>query len=179
MPNIKILAPLAIALALVGCSSAPTSQQPAPPPPAAPAATSPEVAPAAAAAAPDATPAAEAAPVLTTSVGGKLSYRTRQALPPEAVIRVQLVEAASGGTPAKVIGEQVIEAAGKQVPIDFKVAYDPAAISAKKRYQLNAQIEVGGEPVMKSTGTNRVLTAGNPKTRNLVLQPTGAKKKKP
>jgi len=177
MPNNKILASLAIALALAGCSTMPPGQQPAPPPPAAPVAASPEAAPAATPAAAEAAPAAESAPALTASVSGTLSYRTRQALPPEAVIRVQLVEAAAGGTPARVIGEQVIEAAGKQVPIDFKVAYDPAAISAKKRYQLSAQIEVSGEPVMKSTGTNRVLTAGNPKTRNLVLQPTGAKKK--
>lgn len=168
MPNKKIVALLAFALS--ACATAP--QQPSAPPEAPPPASA-EPAPAPAAdPAPEAAVAPEVAPAptATASVGGKLSYRTRQALPPDALIRVQLLEVGASGEP-KLIAEQVLEPKGKQVPLAFKVSYDPKAIVAKNRYRLGARVEAGGVALMVSEGSNGVITLGYPKSRNLVLKP--------
>ena len=139
-----------------------------------PPASSPAEAPASAAApdpaAPPAPPVA-AAPTaaMTASVSGNVTYRVRKALPPDALITVQLIDAGSGNEPVKVLGEQTIEAKGRQVPFAYKVAYDPKAIVAKNRYQVSAQISVGGDLWFTTETPPRVITGGNPKRRDIVL----------
>jgi len=62
------------------------------------------------------------------AVSGTVAYRERIALPPTAVIKVQLVDVSRADAPAVVVGEQLIEAGGRQVPFAFKIPYDPARI---------------------------------------------------
>lgn len=123
-------------------------------------------------AAPPAPPVA-AAPTaaMTASVSGNVTYRVRKALPPDALITVQLIDAGSGNEPVRVLGEQTIEAKGRQVPFAYKVAYDPKAIVAKNRYQVSAQISVGGDLWFATETPPRVITGGNPKRRDIVLNP--------
>ena len=63
-------------------------------------------------------------------VTGTVTYRERIALPPTAVIKVQLVDVSRADTPAIVLGEQITQAAGKQVPFAFEIQFDPARIEA-------------------------------------------------
>jgi putative lipoprotein len=142
----------------------------------APAAPAPAEAPQPAASAepvPPPAPPAAAAPTaaMTASVSGNVTYRVRKALPPDALITVQLIDAGSGNEPVKVLGEQTIEARGRQVPFAYKVAYDPKAIAAKNRYQVSAQISVGGDLWFATETPPRVITGGNPKRRDIVLIP--------
>ncbi len=137
----------------------------------APAETAPVVAPADPAPPPAPPAAAAPTPAMTASVSGNVTYRVRKALPPDALVTVQLLDAGTGNEPVKVLGEQTIETKGRQVPFAYKVAYDPKAIVAKNRYQISAQISVGGDLWFATETPPRVITGGNPKRRDIVLNP--------
>lgn len=74
-------------------------------------------------------------------VTGQVLYRERMALPPDAVLTVQLVDETPTGEPATIIGEQITRHAG-QVPIKFEVHFDPVAIRPGMTYALEATISV-------------------------------------
>ena len=74
-------------------------------------------------------------------VTGQVLYRERVALPPDAVLTVQLIEEFPVGEPSAIIGQQVIPKAG-QVPIKFEVHFDPVAIRPEATYLLEANISV-------------------------------------
>jgi hypothetical protein len=63
-----------------------------------------------------------------TYVTGTATYLQRIALPPNAVMTVRIEDGSKADAPAEVIGEQVIETKGAQVPIPFAVSYDPGKI---------------------------------------------------
>ncbi|MEO5325540.1 YbaY family lipoprotein [Mesorhizobium sp. CC13] len=75
------------------------------------------------------------------TISGEVLYRERIALPPQAVLTVQLVDVSLADAPAKVIGQQKIEPAG-QVPAKFAVKFDEAAIRSGMSYALQARITV-------------------------------------
>ncbi|WP_269931609.1 YbaY family lipoprotein [Aminobacter sp. HY435] len=76
-----------------------------------------------------------------TAVTGEVFYRERIALPPNAVLSVQLADVSLADAPAKVLGEQTIDPAG-QVPIKFSIPFDPAAVKPNMSYALQARISV-------------------------------------
>ncbi|WP_378943407.1 YbaY family lipoprotein [Mesorhizobium sp. ANAO-SY3R2] len=75
------------------------------------------------------------------SITGEVSYRERIALPPHAVLTVQLVDVSLADAPSTIIGQQKIDPAG-QVPIKFSVPFDPVAIQPQLSYALQARITV-------------------------------------
>jgi putative lipoprotein len=75
---------------------------------------------------------------------GQVMYRERIALPPSAVLSVQLADVSLADAPAKIIGEQNVKPAG-QVPISFKIAFDPSIIRPRMTYALQARITVEGK----------------------------------
>jgi putative lipoprotein len=79
-----------------------------------------------------------------SKVTGTVAYRSRIALPPTAVVTVRLVDVSRADAPAVVIGQQVIETAGGQVPIPFEIVYDPAQIDPRTRLAVQARIENAG-----------------------------------
>ena len=81
-------------------------------------------------------------------VTGTVTYRERIALPPTAVIKVQLVDVSRADAPAIVLGEQVTHAAGKQVPFAFEIPFDPARIEASHSYAVQARIEQDGQAAL-------------------------------
>jgi uncharacterized lipoprotein YbaY len=98
-----------------------------------------------------------------TAVTGTVTYRERIALPPDAVVRVQLEDTSRADAPAVVIGEQVIDPMGRQVPIPFSIGYDPAQINPSGRYTLRARIEnAAGDLLWTNTQAYPVITGGNP-----------------
>jgi putative lipoprotein len=164
----KIAALLVSTALIAACKSTPTTTAPPPaePPPPVAAAEQPPVP----AAVPEPAPVRAVTPAMTASVTGKVTYRIRKALPPEAIVKVQLLDITLADQPAKLLGEQVIEAKGRQVLFAYKIPYDPKAILPKNRYQVSARIEVNGELWFMNDTAARVLTGGNPKRRDIVVK---------
>ncbi len=108
-------------------------------------------------------------------ITGSVTYRERIALPPSAVVKVQLVDVSRADAPAVVLGEQLIRAEGRQVPFAFEISYDPKQVEARFSYAVQARIEVDGQlrfindrryPVLTRGGGDRVdllLRAVNPR----------------
>jgi uncharacterized lipoprotein YbaY len=104
-------------------------------------------------------------------VSGTVTYLQRSALPPQAIIEVQLVDVSRADAPAIVIDTQTIEAAGRQVPFAFELTYDPAQIDERFTYAVQARITVDGELRFISTRSYQVITRGNPNTVEVIVDP--------
>ncbi|WP_192181374.1 YbaY family lipoprotein [Mesorhizobium amorphae] len=72
---------------------------------------------------------------------GEVMYRERIALPPNAVLSVQLADVSLADAPAAIIGERKVAPAG-QVPIKFEISFDPQVIRPNMTYALQARITV-------------------------------------
>ena len=64
------------------------------------------------------------------TITGEVIYRERIALPPNAVLTVELADVSLADAPAAVIAKQKIDPAG-QVPIKFEIEVDPAVVQPK------------------------------------------------
>jgi len=106
-------------------------------------------------------------------VTGTLTYRERIALPAAAKIVVKLVDVSRADAPAIVLGEQTIEANGRQVPFAFAIPYDTAAIEANHLYAVQARIEVDGTLRFITDQSYPVITRDRPTHVDLVLKSIG------
>ncbi len=95
-------------------------------------------------------------------VTGTVTYPQRIALPPDATVVVKLEDVSRADAPSMVIVEQRITTDGQQVPIPFKLVYDPADLEARNRYGVRAQIFYGDELAWTSTTVYPVITQDNP-----------------
>ena len=107
-------------------------------------------------------------------VTGTVTYRERIALPPTAVIKVQLVDVSRADAPAIVLGEQVTHASGRQVPFAFEIPFDPARIEANYSYAVQARIEQDGQLRFISDRHYAVITRGAPTHVDMVLRSAGS-----
>lgn len=78
-------------------------------------------------------------------ISGNVSYLQRIALPPDAVLIVRIQDVSRAGTPARILAEQRIELAGRQVPIAFQTTVDRDLIGKRARITAAARIERGGK----------------------------------
>jgi putative lipoprotein len=106
-------------------------------------------------------------------VTGTVTYLSRIALPPDSVVVVRLVDVSRADAPADLIAEQRIATAGKQVPIGFELAYDPAAVDPRRIYAVQARIELQGQLRFISDRRYEVVTGGRPSNADLVLVAVG------
>lgn len=106
-------------------------------------------------------------------VTGTVTYLQRVALPPTAVIKVQLIDVSRADAPATVLGEQLITAGGKQVPFPFSFPYDPAKIDQRFSYAVSARIEDGGKLLFINDQRYAVITRGAPTHVDMVLRTVG------
>jgi len=97
-----------------------------------------------------------------TAITGQIAYRPRIALPPDAVVEVELQDISRADAPATVIGQQRIETGGQQVPIPFAVEYDLSQIDPNGVYVLVARISEGGTMTWRNPEILRVITGGWP-----------------
>jgi putative lipoprotein len=97
------------------------------------------------------------------TVAGQVVYRERIALPPDALLVVELADVSLVDAPI-VIAKRRIAPAGN-VPIKFEIGFDPKAIQQGRTYALQARITVG-ERLMFTTDTSHRLDplAGKPQT---------------
>jgi putative lipoprotein len=106
-------------------------------------------------------------------VTGTVTYLQRIALPPTAVIKVQLIDVSRADASATVLGEQLITAGGKQVPFAFEIPYDPAKIDQRFSYAVSARIEDGGKLLFINDQRYAVITRGAPTHLDMVLRLVG------
>ncbi|UVK37960.1 YbaY family lipoprotein [Mesorhizobium sp. AR10] len=86
---------------------------------------------------------------------GEVMYRERIALPPNAVLSVQLADVSLADAPAAVIGERKVAPAG-QVPIKFEISFDPQVIRPDMTYALQARITVDNKLMFISDTRHQV-----------------------
>jgi putative lipoprotein len=108
------------------------------------------------------------------SVTGRITYRERMALPPDAVVRVRLEAAAEPERPPRRLNEVEFPTEGKQVPIPFTLSYDAAKILPNKRYQVRAWISSGDQVLFASRASYPVITRGAPAKVEIVVEPAGS-----
>jgi putative lipoprotein len=95
-------------------------------------------------------------------VSGNVIYFQRVALPPDALVTVQLKDISRMDANAVVLGEQRIETNGRQVPIPFEIEYDSSAIDYGMIYAVSARIEQGERLLWISDTVHPVITRGAP-----------------
>ena len=113
-------------------------------------------------------------PLNTEQVTATVTYLQRVALPPNAVIQVQLADVSRADAPASVIAEQSINLGQRQVPVPFTLNVDPAKIDPKHAYAVSAKITVGGELRFISNRSYPVLTNGKPSHVEVVVTQAAA-----
>jgi uncharacterized lipoprotein YbaY len=99
-----------------------------------------------------------------------VTYRKRIALPANAVVQVSLRDISLADAPAAVLGRQAITTGGRQIPIQFAIAYDPAAIDPRFTHAVHARITVAGRLQFTSTTATLVITEGHPTPVEIVVQ---------
>lgn len=99
---------------------------------------------------------------------GTITYRQRVALSPGAIVKVWLQDVSKMDAVAEVLDEVEIRSPG-QVPIAFRVKYDPERIVASHRYTLLVKIYEGDRTRFLNATSYPVITQGCPDRCEVVL----------
>lgn len=102
-------------------------------------------------------------------VKGSVAYRERMALPPDALVKVQLLDVSLQDVSAQVISETTITAEGRQVPLPFELRYSPEKIQPNRTYAVRATIHFNGRMMFTTDKAYHVITRGNPNETSLML----------
>ena len=105
-------------------------------------------------------------------ITGSVTYRERIALPPDAVVRVALLDVSRMDVAATLIAEATI-VAEQAVPIPFELVYDPAEIDPRLVYAVRATILRNDNYLFVTDTHYPVLTRGHGETADLVLKRSG------
>ena len=103
-------------------------------------------------------------------VTGTVAYLQRIALPPNAIIQVQLQDVSRTDTPARTIAQEKITLGERQVPVPFEIKVDAAKIDQKHTYALTARIVVDDKLRFVSDKAYPVLTRDNPSHVDMILK---------
>ncbi len=94
-----------------------------------------------------------------SSLSGSIGYRERAQLPQDAVCTVELREVSRPNAPPIALTTKTI--AIRQIPIPFRIDYDPADIVPRRNYFVHATITSGNRQLYTTTQSYQVLnTAG-------------------
>ena len=115
--------------------------------------------------------AAGAAAAEFRTLEGSASYRERVAVPPGAVLEVELYDVSRQDAPAPLLSAIAIRA--ESVPVPFQLLYDPAMIDERFSYAVTAKLLVDGETVFRSTSVHPVLTRGAPDRVEILMEKMG------
>lgn len=108
-----------------------------------------------------------------SSVSGTVTYRERIALPPNALLIVQLQDVSKQDAPAVAIGQQTIPTQGRQVPFPFEIVYNRDTINPSYTYTVQARIIVDNRVRFINTTSYPVITNGNPNKVEIVVNSVG------
>jgi len=104
----------------------------------------------------------------SASITGTINYRARVALPPDAVILLQLRDVSRMDVAAKLISAESIKPQDS-TPIPFSLAYPPDQIDERMTYALFATIRGAGRLLLVTDRSYQVLTRGSPENIDLIL----------
>jgi putative lipoprotein len=93
------------------------------------------------------------------TLDGTITYRQRVALSPDAIVKVWLQDVSKMDAVAEVLDEVEIRNPG-QVPIAFRVRYDPDRIVEKHRYTLLVKIYEGDRTRFLNATSYPVISQG-------------------
>ena len=96
------------------------------------------------------------------------TYRERIALPPDAVLEVELLDTSRADAPSVRMSSQRFRL--EAVPKTVQIPYDPSLIDERLTYTVAARIISGGRILFLSTTATPVLTRGAPDSAELVLE---------
>ena len=96
----------------------------------------------------------------TATIEGTVFYRERIALPPNAVVEIQLEDVSRADAMATVMATLTLNSE-KGPPYAFSIAYNPAQIDARMTYALRASIRVD-DKLMFTTMDYTNPFSGNP-----------------
>lgn len=97
-----------------------------------------------------------------------ITYRERIALPPNAVLEVELLDTSRADAPSVRLSLQRFRLTG--VPRTVEIAYDTDLIDERFTYTVAAKIISEGRELFRSTTATPVLTRGAPNSTELVLE---------
>ena len=100
---------------------------------------------------------------------GSVAYRERIAMPPNAMLIVQLLDVSRQDVAADVLAESVIDAPGN-VPVPFTLSYDPSVVDARHSYAVSARIIVDGDLWWISAERHSVLAGDDSGPVSIRLQ---------
>ena len=99
-------------------------------------------------------------PSQSASLSGEVFYLQRIALPPGAQVSVSLQDVSLADAPAVELASQTLPG-GQQVPVAFKLDYDPQRIQPGHSYAVSARIENAGKLLFISTERHSVKLDGS------------------
>lgn len=105
------------------------------------------------------------------TVTGTVRYLQRIALPDDATIVVSLRESGQGNTSRNAIAQETIPTRGQQVPIPFRLNYDPARIQPNRVYIVFADVYINRRLAWTTRQQYPVITQGNPTSVDILVQP--------
>jgi len=102
-------------------------------------------------------------------VSGHVTYRERMALPPDAEVRVLLVDVSRRDSADVVAADTTIRSDGRQVPLPFVLRFDPRRIDRRHEYAIRATITTGGRAAFTTPTVVKVVTRDHPNMVDLIL----------
>lgn len=112
-------------------------------------------------------------------VTGSATYRQRIALPAEAVLRVRLEDVSRQDVPAELLAECEMPSEGRQVPLPFRLEYDPATIVESHRYTVRASLRLADRLLFTTDTAHPVITGGAPTDVTIMMVPVPARDTEP
>lgn len=106
----------------------------------------------------------------TASVTGEVFYLQRMALPPQAVLSVTLQDVSLADAPSIELARQQGQVNG-QVPLPFRLDYNPQQVDPRHRYSVSARIELDGRLLFISTQHYGVKLDGSDQPLRIRLDP--------
>ncbi|WP_367237356.1 YbaY family lipoprotein [Pseudomonas sp. Rh2] len=94
------------------------------------------------------------------SLEGEVFYLQRMALPPTATLSVSLQDVSLMDAPAVTLASQAGPVKGN-VPLPFRLSYDPAHVKPSHRYAVSARIELNGKLLFINTEHHGVKLDGS------------------
>ncbi|MBE1297350.1 MAG: META domain-containing protein [Rhodobacteraceae bacterium] len=104
----------------------------------------------------------------TMHVKAFVTYRERIALPPDAILEVELLDTSRADAPSARLSSQRFKIAG--VPRTVEIAYDTDLIDERNTYTVAARIISDDRVMFRSTTATPVLTRGASDSAELVLE---------
>ncbi|MBN9082182.1 MAG: hypothetical protein BGP04_08385 [Rhizobiales bacterium 62-17] len=93
------------------------------------------------------------------TLSGTVIYRERMALPPSAVVEVQLIDVSLADAPARVLARTTLWPR-RQVPLRYRLRYDDAQIRPNFSYALQARITLNGRLLFINTTRHSLSAEG-------------------